>query len=102
MATKGTILVTGANGGLGSAHSGINRFEGRAILLPRTDSTPSSDTEHAPTLTSALAHGTAHAYDIVALDLTRPDDVRNVEKETNMGPPCLTSIVMVSMLVKVA
>ncbi|KAI1442793.1 putative short-chain dehydrogenase [Annulohypoxylon stygium] len=73
---KGSILVTGANGGLGSA------------IVEQTASKPEfsayhglyfvRDTTRAPALNSALANGVTHLHDVVSLDLTKLDDVRQV------------------------
>lgn len=85
-AAKGTILVTGANGGLGSA------------VAEHIASSPELSTNHgvytvrdatsAPTLTSALARGALmHHHDILSLDLTKLDNVRQVAEDINVSCP---------------
>ncbi|RYO88773.1 hypothetical protein DL764_008690 [Monosporascus ibericus] len=78
---KGTILVTGANGGLGSAIA--HQFASKSELSAYHGLYAVRDTSHAPVLTSALAHGATHPYDVVALDLTRLDNVRVVAEGIN-------------------
>ncbi|KAI1457497.1 putative short-chain dehydrogenase [Annulohypoxylon moriforme] len=80
-AAKGVILVTGANGGLGSAI--VEQIASKAEFTPHHGIYAVRDTTHAPALSSALAHGTAHSHDIVALDLTKLDDVREVAQRIN-------------------
>ncbi|KAL2285646.1 hypothetical protein FJTKL_07666 [Diaporthe vaccinii] len=78
---KGTILVTGANGGLGSAIA--EQIASKAELSAYHGLYTVRDAGHAPALSSALAHGTAHSYDVLALDLTKLDGVRKVAEEIN-------------------
>ncbi|KAK4164100.1 hypothetical protein QBC43DRAFT_318715 [Cladorrhinum sp. PSN259] len=81
-AAKGTILVTGSNGGLGSA------------IAERIASTPELSAYHgvytvrdataAPALVAALGPGTSsHTHDIISLDLTKVDDIRSVAESIN-------------------
>ncbi|KAL9622292.1 MAG: hypothetical protein Q9160_003303 [Pyrenula sp. 1 TL-2023] len=81
IATKGTILVTGANGGLGStiAEQVASKPEFSAYHGLYTV----RDTTHAPALISALAHGPTHSHDVVALDLTKLDNFRRVAEGIN-------------------
>lgn len=81
---KGTILVTAANGGLGSAIA--EQIASKAELSAYLGLYAVRNAEHAPALTSALAHGTAHAHDVLSLDLTKLDDVRKVAEEINVSP----------------
>lgn len=84
---KGSILVTGANGGLGSA------------IVEQTASKPEfsayhglyfvRDTTRAPALNSALANGVTHLHDVVSLDLTKLDDVRQVAGRIDVSSFCL-------------
>ncbi|KAJ8132226.1 hypothetical protein O1611_g1389 [Lasiodiplodia mahajangana] len=79
--TKGTILVTGANGGLGSA------------IVEQIASKPEFSTYHgiyavrnaaqAPALTSALTHSPTHVHNVLSLDLTKLDNVRAVAQHIN-------------------
>lgn len=83
MAAKGTILITGANGVLGSTM--IAQIVSKAELSAYHGLYTVRDTGHAPALTSALARGTAHPHDVLALDLTKLDDVRNVAAQINVS-----------------
>ncbi|KAI0424165.1 putative short-chain dehydrogenase [Xylaria sp. FL1042] len=73
---KGAILVTGANGGLGSAI--VEQIVSKAELSAYYGLYTVRDTTQAPALTSALKHGPAHVHDILGLDLTNLDNVRSV------------------------
>ncbi|TGJ81877.1 hypothetical protein E0Z10_g6894 [Xylaria hypoxylon] len=75
-AAKGTILVTGANGGLGSAIA--EQIASKPELSAYYGLYTVRDPAHTPALTSALRHGPTHGHDILALDLTNLDDVRSV------------------------
>lgn len=74
--TKGTVIVTGTNGGLGSAI--VEQIASKADLSANHGLYTVRDTEHAPALISALEHGTKHPHDVVALDLTKLDYVHKV------------------------
>ncbi|KAI9680400.1 MAG: hypothetical protein M1822_007158 [Bathelium mastoideum] len=80
-ATKGTILVTGANGGLGSAIAEqiVSKPEFSAYYGLYTV----RNTNDASDLNLALTHGSTHPHDAVALDLTKLDNVRQVAKGIN-------------------
>ncbi|GAW25122.1 putative NAD -binding domain protein [Rosellinia necatrix] len=94
-ATKGSILVTGANGGLGSAiaehiarEPELSTYHGFYTVRDATS---------APALASALAHGGSthpHEHDVVSLDLTRLDNVRQVANHVNVRryPQTITAI----------
>ncbi|KAI1359706.1 putative short-chain dehydrogenase [Xylaria arbuscula] len=76
-----TILITGANGGLGSAIvEQITSNPGYAInhgLYTVRDPTNS------PAIASALCHDSTHACDTLKLDLNKLDNVREVAHEIN-------------------
>lgn len=83
---KGTVLVTGANGGLGSAivdqiasqtTSAQGEFAGCHGLYAVRDATS------APALHSVLAKSPSHSHEIVSLDLTKLDSVRQVAETIN-------------------
>lgn len=84
---KGTILVTGANGGLGTA------IVEQIVLKPELSAYHGvytvRNTTHAPALTSALSHGAGHSHDIVGLDLTKLDTVRQAAEWINVSLPSL-------------
>ncbi|KAI1660721.1 putative short-chain dehydrogenase [Daldinia decipiens] len=79
-AMKGTVLVTGANGGLGSAiakqASSQPNFNGYHSLFAVRDATKAS------ALRSALSNA-SHPYDVISLDLTNLDNVRQVAEVIN-------------------
>ncbi|KAI0398834.1 putative short-chain dehydrogenase [Xylaria palmicola] len=77
---KGTILVTGANGALGSAI--VQQIASKPELSAYHGLYAVRNT-HAPALTEALEHGPTHQHDVLALDLTNLDDVRKVAKGIN-------------------
>ncbi|CAJ2512826.1 Uu.00g009450.m01.CDS01 [Anthostomella pinea] len=79
--SKGTILVTGANGALGSAIA--EQIASKPEFSAYHGLYTVRDTTNAPALTSALAHGAAHADDVLALDLTKLDNVRQVAGQIN-------------------
>jgi short-subunit dehydrogenase len=86
-AAKGAILVTGSNGGLSSA------------IIEQIVSKPEFSTYHglytvrdptkAETLDAALKHSASHTHDIIALDLTKLDSVRQVAEEINVNTGAL-------------
>ncbi|KAI3317206.1 putative short-chain dehydrogenase [Xylariaceae sp. AK1471] len=78
---KGTILVTGANGGLGSAI--VEQVTSKLEFSAYHGLYTVRDTTNAPSLTSALTHGATHPHDVVALDLTKLDNVRQVAEGIN-------------------
>ena len=82
--TKGTILVTGANGGLGSAIAEQIASESKLSVYHGLYTV--RDATSAPTLASALARGTSsHPHDVLSLDLTKLDDVRQVAEGINVS-----------------
>ncbi|KAK2589926.1 hypothetical protein QQS21_012398 [Conoideocrella luteorostrata] len=84
-AARGTIFITGANGGLGSAiveqiasKPELSAYHG---LYTIRGATPAA----APALASVLARGDAsHPHDILSLDLTNLDNVRQVAEGINV------------------
>ncbi|KIW14108.1 hypothetical protein PV08_06889 [Exophiala spinifera] len=81
-AVKGTILVTGANGGLGSAI--VEKIVTKPELSAYHGLYTVRDATAAPALTSTLARGTSsHANDVLSLDLTKLDNVRQVAESIN-------------------
>lgn len=79
---KGTILITGANGGLGSA------------LVRNITSSPDlsfyhgiytvRNADNAPSLSSVLSNASSsHTSDVLSLDLTDLDSVRQVSRAIN-------------------
>lgn len=81
---KGSILVTGANGGLGSAI--VESIASSPELSSYHGLYAVRNAAHAPSLTSALAHSAKHSHDIVGLDLTKLDAVRKTAERINVGP----------------
>ncbi|RWA11141.1 hypothetical protein EKO27_g3952 [Xylaria grammica] len=83
-ATKGSILVTGANGGLGSAIA--EHIAKKPELSTYHGLYTVRDAASAPALASALAHGGSshpHEHDVISLDLTKLDNVRQVANHIN-------------------
>ncbi|KAK3937346.1 hypothetical protein QBC46DRAFT_12167 [Diplogelasinospora grovesii] len=81
-AAKGTILVTGANGGLGSAIA--EQIASKPELSAYHGLYTVRDATAAPALTSALARGaSSHPHDVLSLDLTKLDNVRQVAEGIN-------------------
>jgi len=81
-AAKGTILLTGANGGLGSAIA--EQIASKPELPAYHGLYTVRDVQSAPALTSALAHGlSSHPHDVLSLDLTNMDTVRQVAGDIN-------------------
>lgn len=81
--TKGTILVTGANGGLGSAivKQIVSQPELAAYhgLYTVRDATSAS----AAALSSILAGSPSHQHDVLSLDLTKLQSVRRMAETIN-------------------
>ncbi|KAI0817238.1 putative short-chain dehydrogenase [Xylaria sp. FL0064] len=73
---KGAILVTGANGGLGSAI--VEQIVSKPELSAYYGLYTVRDTTRAAALASALEHGPTHVHNILALDLMNLDNVRSV------------------------
>ncbi|KAI0202435.1 putative short-chain dehydrogenase [Astrocystis sublimbata] len=80
-ASKGTILVTGANGALGSAI--VQQIASKPEFAAYHGLYTVRDAAHAPALTAALEHGPAYRHDILALELTDLDHVRQVAAGIN-------------------
>ncbi|KAI0404431.1 putative short-chain dehydrogenase [Xylaria palmicola] len=79
--TKKTILITGANGGLGSAI--IEQIASKPEYAANHGLYTVRDPTNAPALTSALSHGPTHSHDILKLDLSKLDNVREAAQEIN-------------------
>lgn len=86
---KGTILVTGANGGLGSAIvSKINlspklrAYHGIYTVRDTRDPTPNLDAALKDPPSTSMAHH-SHSYDKLSLDLSQIGHVRQVAKLIN-------------------
>lgn len=87
--SKGTVLVTGTNGGLGSAIvSKINAspelraYHGIYTVRDATDATPNLDAAlRKPPLSSTMT--TSHSYDKLSLDLSLISNVRQTAKVIN-------------------
>lgn len=93
-AARGTILVTGANGGLGSAI--IEQIASKPELSAYHGIYTVRDTTRARALTSVFAHRATHAHDVVALDLTKLDNVRQVAEGINVSPSSLVAHILVT------
>lgn len=79
--TKGTILVTGANGGLGNAIT--RQLTSRPELVGYHRIYVVRDATTATTLASTLRSNLPHSHDILSLDLTKLNCVREVAKTVN-------------------
>ncbi|CAG8956084.1 hypothetical protein HYFRA_00011868 [Hymenoscyphus fraxineus] len=85
--TKGTIVLTGANGGLGSA------IAQQIAFTPEYASYHGIYTVRNSTTTSVFDSSTAHSHDVVSLDLSDLDSVRrtaeaiNIRVSTGQIPP---------------
>lgn len=79
---KGTVVLTGANGGLGLAT--VTRLTSRPDLACLHSIYAVRDAASAPALRSAL-RGAArpHPHEVVSLDLTRLGDVRRLAADVN-------------------
>lgn len=85
MAGKGTIIVTGANGGLGSAIA--EHIASRPELLGHHGIYIVRDASTAPALAAALSRGSpSHKQEVVSLDLTNLANVRQVAQHINVSP----------------
>ncbi|KAI1308547.1 putative short-chain dehydrogenase [Xylaria venustula] len=78
---KGTILITGANGTLGSAI--VQQVASKPEFAAYHGLYTVRDTTNAPALNSALEQGPAHHYDVVPLELTNLESVRKVADGIN-------------------
>ncbi|KAG8163455.1 hypothetical protein KVR01_006752 [Diaporthe batatas] len=81
-APKGTVLLTGANGGLGVAM--VKKIVSRPDLANLQGLYVVRNAASAPSLRSAVAGAVRpHPHDVISLDLTRLDDVRKVAADIN-------------------
>lgn len=78
---KGSILVTGTNGGLGSAivkqianSPELSRYHGLYTVR---------DAQRAPVVTSILTRTPFHSHELCSLDLTDLDNVRHLAQDVN-------------------
>ncbi|KHN93995.1 NAD(P)-binding domain protein [Metarhizium album ARSEF 1941] len=82
MAARGTIVLTGANGGLGSAI--VRQISSKPELLGHHGLYIVRDASAAPALASALERGSSsHTHEAVSLDLNDLDRVRRVAQDIN-------------------
>ncbi|KAI0382411.1 putative short-chain dehydrogenase [Hypomontagnella monticulosa] len=81
VAAKGSILITGANGGLGSAI--VEQITSKPEFSAYHGLYAVRDTTHVPALTSALSHSATHSHNVLGLDLTKVSDVREVAEKIN-------------------
>ncbi|KAI0410863.1 putative short-chain dehydrogenase [Xylaria grammica] len=79
--TKKTILITGANGGLGSAI--VEQITSKPEYAANHGLYTVRDPTNAPALSSALSHSSTHSHDILKLDLNGLDSVRGAAREIN-------------------
>jgi len=95
---KGAILVTGANGGLGSA------------IVKQITSPPELSADHglyavrdaasAPALATVLKRGDPlHQHDVLSIDLTKLDNVRRAAEDINVSSPDLKDVCLPSDLI---
>jgi hypothetical protein len=82
MAAAATILVTGTNGGLGSAI--VEQIASKPEFSAYHGLYTVRDTSKAGALDAVLKNGASHSYDVVALDLTKLDNVRLVAERINV------------------
>jgi NAD(P)-dependent dehydrogenase (short-subunit alcohol dehydrogenase family) len=80
-ATKGAILITGANGGLGSAIA--KQIASRPEFAAYHELYTVRDATAAPGLEVALAGSSSHPHDILSLDLANLDSVRQTAEAIN-------------------
>ena len=81
--TDGTIVLTGANGGLGSAIA--EQIASRPELSGYTGLYTVRSASNAATLNTALPRNTTQSHDVLALDLTNLDNVRQVADGINVS-----------------
>lgn len=79
--TKGTILVTGANGGLGSAIA--KQIASQAEFAAYHGLYTVRDANSAPSLRSVLAGSSPHPHDVLSLDLANLNNVRQAAEAIN-------------------
>ncbi|KAH8164346.1 hypothetical protein CIB48_g3896 [Xylaria polymorpha] len=91
--SKGTILVTGANGGLGSAIAA--QIATKPELSAYYGLYTVRDKAHIPNLVAALGNNPEHVDNsILSLDLTDLDNVRAVAKEIKASPPNIPPVAL--------
>lgn len=95
-AVRGTVLVTGANGGLGSAIS--EQISSNLELSAYYGLYTVRDATRTPALTSALAHSATHSHEIVAVDLTKLDSVRQVAEGINVSASSLVAYIPANLI----
>lgn len=79
---KGTVVLTGANGGLGVAM--VKKIVSRPELAAFHGLYAVRNAASAPALRSAIQDAARpHSHDVLSLDLTRLDDVRKVAASIN-------------------
>ncbi|ROW17426.1 hypothetical protein VPNG_00983 [Cytospora leucostoma] len=81
--SKGTILVTGANGGLGSAIAQQIASRPEFAAYHGLYTVRDAMSETATALDSALRRSVLHSYDILPLDLAQLDRVRETARSIN-------------------
>ncbi|KAI0885805.1 putative short-chain dehydrogenase [Annulohypoxylon maeteangense] len=95
-AVKGTVLVTGANGGLGSAIS--DQLVSQPKFANYHGLYTVRDAKSAPSLMSILSKNPSHSHNVISLDLANLDSVRkavddiNARVEAKAIPPIQTLI----------
>lgn len=96
MATsKGTILVTGANGGLGSAIA--REITSKPELSAYHGVYTVRDATAAPELASTLASSaSSHTHNVLSLDLTDLENVRQVARDINVRALTTPSVLTLS------
>lgn len=88
---KGIILVTGANGGLGSAI--VKQITSSPELSAYHGLYTVRDATTAPALTAALKRGDPlHQHEVLSIDLTKLDNVRQVAEDINVSRPDLNDV----------
>ncbi|KAF2731404.1 putative short-chain dehydrogenase [Polyplosphaeria fusca] len=80
-AVKGSILVTGANGGLGAAI--VNQIASSPDLSTHHGLYTVRDANSAPALNTVLKNNPSHPHDVLSLDLTDLANVRSVAQTIN-------------------
>lgn len=82
--SKGTIIITGANGTLGSEIA--DQIVSKPELSAHYGIYTVRDTTAGPGLASALVRGaSSHQHDVVSLDLTNLENVRQVASNINVS-----------------
>ncbi|KAI8958100.1 putative short-chain dehydrogenase [Daldinia sp. FL1419] len=81
MDAKGTVLVTGANGGLGCAIA--SQLASQAEFSSCYGLYTVRDANLAPSLRSVLSENPSHAHGVISLDLTNLDSVHEVARTIN-------------------